>query len=243
MPRRPAITGHDIDPAAAGSGPAAASGGADAPPRRGGRPSREQAEKLRDEILDVATGLFLAEGYGATSIEEVARRAGISKRTFYHRFSDKAALFSAVVHRIIERLRPANREALYTGDTLEDILLHLAQAMLRGALAPEALALYRIIIAEAGRFPELALAVTEQTASRGAVARIAALLQREAASGKITVDDCSFAAAQFLQMVVSLPQRRGLGLGPPMTAAECDAWAEKTVTLFLNGCRPRGASP
>ena len=72
----------------------------------GGRPSRAQAEKLGERILDAATTLFLAHGYGATSIEEVARRARVSKRTFYHRFDDKPALFGAVVHRIVERLRP-----------------------------------------------------------------------------------------------------------------------------------------
>jgi AcrR family transcriptional regulator len=50
--------------------------------------------------------LFLSLGYGATSIEAVARRARGSKRTFYHRFHDKPELFVAVVHRIIDRLRP-----------------------------------------------------------------------------------------------------------------------------------------
>src|SRR5947209_19814422 len=57
----------------------------DADRRRGGRPSREQAALLGERILDTATELFLAEGYGATSIEAIAQRAGISKRTFYHR--------------------------------------------------------------------------------------------------------------------------------------------------------------
>src|ERR1700704_1353334 len=71
-------------------------------PRRGGRPSRKQAARLGERIVDAATHLFLAHGYGATSIEAVARRARVSKRTFYHRFPDKPALFAAVVHRIIE---------------------------------------------------------------------------------------------------------------------------------------------
>src|SRR5947208_875980 len=60
-------------------------------PSRGGRPSREQAARLGERILDVATHLFLSHGYGATSIEAVARRARVSKRTFYHRFPDKPA--------------------------------------------------------------------------------------------------------------------------------------------------------
>jgi AcrR family transcriptional regulator len=64
---------------------------------------REQAALLGDRILDVATELFLADGYGATSIEAVAQRAKISKRTFYHRFPDKAALFDATLRRVLDR--------------------------------------------------------------------------------------------------------------------------------------------
>src|ERR1700693_570770 len=75
-------------------------------PRRGGRPSRQPAAPLSERILAAATQLFLSLGYGATSVEAVARRARISKRTFYHRFRDKPALFVAVVHRIVDRLRP-----------------------------------------------------------------------------------------------------------------------------------------
>src|ERR1700739_3142243 len=68
-------------------------------PGRGGRPSREEAGQLQIRILDAATELLLSEGYGATSIEAVARRARVSKRTFYHRFMDKPALTCAVARR------------------------------------------------------------------------------------------------------------------------------------------------
>src|SRR6266699_4535907 len=82
-------------------------------PSRGGRPSRQHAARLGERILDAATHLFMSHGYGATSIEAVARRARVSKRTFYHRFDDKPALFVAVVHRIIDRLRsPGDVELL-----------------------------------------------------------------------------------------------------------------------------------
>jgi AcrR family transcriptional regulator len=74
----------------------------------------------------VATALFLSEGYGSTSIDAVARRAGISKRTFYHRFEDKAALFAAVVHRIIQQIRPPPEVPLLEGATLHEVLRRLA---------------------------------------------------------------------------------------------------------------------
>ena len=206
-------------------------------PRRGGRPSREAAALLQDRILDIATELFLAEGYGETTIELVAKLARISKRTFYHRFPDKAALFGAVVHRIVARLRPPDVADLFAGNNLEEILTRLARVILRAALTPQALALHRVILAEAGRFPALAAAVADRPASQEAIERIAHLLQREATAKRITLDAPQFAATQFLQMVVALPQRRALGLGVPMTPGELDAWARQTTNLFVNGCR------
>src|ERR1700684_3273643 len=99
---------------------------------RGGRPARADALRLRQRILEVATELFLAKGYGSTTIEAVAAHAGISKRTLYHRFDDKSALFAAVVHEIIEQIRPPPSVPLIEGATLHDVLRRLAGMMVRG---------------------------------------------------------------------------------------------------------------
>ena len=205
-------------------------------PRRGGRPSRQQAARLGERIVDAATHLFLAHGYGATSIEAVARRARISKRTFYHRFDDKPALFVAVVHRIIDRLRsPADVESL-VGD-LQEVLQRLARFILRAALSPEAVALNRMIVAESARFPKLAAVVTERGVTEEAIRIIAGILEREIRAGNLALDNPTFAAQQFLYMIIALPQRRAMGFGAPMTPAELDAWARDVVNLSLNGCR------
>jgi TetR/AcrR family transcriptional regulator, mexJK operon transcriptional repressor len=204
--------------------------------RHGGRPSRAAALELRDRILEVATELFLTEGYGSTSIEAVAARARISKRTFYHRFDDKAALFAAVVHRIIEHLRPPPEVPLLEGATLQEILRRLAGLILRAALSAQAIALHRLITAESVRFPNLVRAVYDEGAQEATVL-IGDLLARELRDPRLTLELRSFAAAQFLHMVVALPQRRIMGLGAPMTPSELEAWADDTVNLFLNGCR------
>ncbi len=205
------------------------------PRRSGGRPSRQAAEQLRGRIIAAATELFLAQGYGATSIEAVARRAGISKRTFYHRFPDKAALFGAVIRGVVERLRPNDDASLFVGGDIGDVLFRVAQAILKAALTAEGLALYRIIVAEAGRFPELAATVAGQGASQEGVTRIAALLRHMLAHKETPADGYRFAATQFLFMVLAVPQRRAIGLGSPMTEAESDQWARDTVRLFLDG--------
>jgi len=174
---------------------------------RGGRPSRQQAAQLGERIVDAATHLFLAHGYGATSIEAVARRARISKRTFYHRFDDKPALFVAVVHRIIDRLRsPADVERL-VGD-LPEVLLRLARFILRAALLPQAVALNRMLVAESARFPKLAAVVTELGVTDEAIRVIAGILEREIRAGNLVLDNPKFAAQQFLYMIIALPQRR-----------------------------------
>jgi TetR/AcrR family transcriptional regulator, mexJK operon transcriptional repressor len=190
---------------------------------------------LRERILKAATELFLHEGYGSTTIEAVAARAGISKRTFYDRFDDKAALFAAVVHRVIEEIRPPADVPLVAGVTLPSILRRLATLILRAALSPQALALHRLVTAESARFPELAYAVDSDASQGEATSLIGGLLAHELPNAKITAEHRLFAAQQFIHMVATVPQRRAMGYGTPMTGAELDAWANNVVLLFLDG--------
>lgn len=203
----------------------------------GGRPSRLESARLSDRILDVATALFLGDGFGATSIEAVAKRAGVSKRTFYHRFSGKEMLFEAVVRRMIERWTPPFDEALLNAPDLASALRRAAEHMLRVALTPEALALHRMVIAEARRFPGLARILHELGAA-AAIERIAGEFDRRIAAGEMRRMDSRFAAEQFILMVVTGPQRRALGLGGPLCPGELAHWIAESVGLFLEGCRP-----
>jgi TetR/AcrR family transcriptional regulator, mexJK operon transcriptional repressor len=209
--------------------------------RHGGRPTRHEAAALADKILDAATTLFLSRGFGATSIEAVASRARISKRTFYHRFADKAALYRAVVQRLLQHWLPQFEAAFDDPAPLDVVLERSARRMLGLALSPEALSLHRLLQAEAERFPELVEIVIEQGASRG-IERVATLLEQERRAGRIALDDCRFAAMQFQEMVLSIPLRRATGFGTPMSDDECANWARQCVTLFIEGCRaqPRG---
>jgi AcrR family transcriptional regulator len=205
------------------------------PKRRGGRPSLDEAGQLRDRILDAATELLLRDGYGATSIESIADRAGVSKRTFYSRFTDKPALMSAVVARIIDTQRPPADAPLIAGETLDAMLRHLAALILRAALTPQLLALHRLIVAESQRFPDLAKAVARAGGRAEAIAVISELLLHHAGAAALTKASANFAAEQFLQLIVSLPQMRALGLGTPMKPRELDAWVRRSVAIFLGG--------
>ncbi len=198
---------------------------------------------MRGRILEVATELFLVEGYGSTSIEAVAARAGISKRTFYHRFDDKAALFTAVVHQIVEHIRPPAEIPLLKGSNLEQVLRRLAGIILQAALSPQAMALNRLIVAESMRFPHLARAVYNGPETKEAIDLISDLLARELPDAGLTSDLRRFCAMQFLQMLVVVPQRRAMGAETPMSRRELAAWARNTVSLLLNGCRGIAGKP
>jgi AcrR family transcriptional regulator len=211
-------------------------------PRRGGRPTREEAVALGERIVAVATRLFLEQGFGATSIEGVAESAQISKRTFYHRFRDKPDLFRAVIKHMIAAWSAAAESELVIDGPAEETLMRAARQILAAALSPEALKLYRVLIAEAPHFPELAAIVNEQ--SGAAWRRLATFFEREARAQKLGAPDPAFAAEQFANMVLAGPRRRALGLGPAMSAAELDRWTERTVALFLDGMRARnGTTP
>ena len=210
-------------------------------PRTGGRPSRVEAERIGEEILAAAAEMFLAQGYGATSIEAIAKRIRISKRTFYSRFKDKAAVFEAVVHGIVGRLRPADMSALFVGGTVAEILTRIGTLALQAAVTPQAIALQRLVVAEVTKFPELAAIAAGEGTRQAAIAALGALLARELPP--LPDDDARFAAEQFLQMIITLPQRRAMGLGPPMTADDHRLWVQRTVALFLRGCDRRSHGP
>ncbi len=219
---------------------------ADAAPTasRGGRPSREAAAQLGERILDAAMELMLEQGYGATSIEAVAARAGVSKRTFYHRFADKAALVQAVVARVVERARPplaprpaqpgqAPEQQAEGVEALRQSLHEFGTHTLRAALSPQVLALYRLIVGESHRFPDLLRAVALSGGRAQAVRTLVETMRRHLP--QLAPAQAEFASQQFLQMLVSLPQLRAMGIGDAMSESDCDQWVTQTVDLLLQG--------
>jgi hypothetical protein len=108
--------------------------------------------------------------------------------------------------------------------------------ILNAAVSPQAIALHRLIVAESARFPELTRVLALEGATEEATTLIAGILDRAVKVRRLRIDDTRFAAQQFLHMVVTLPQRRAMGLGEPMSADELREWPHKVVDLFLRGC-------
>ena len=198
---------------------------------RGGRPTRAEAERRQQELLEIAGAMFMKHGFDGTSVDGVAEAAAMSKRTLYAHYRDKNELFSAVLRNLIDRwLVPINQFRAGTSD-LEPMLMEIGRHLLTSALAPQAVSLHRIIIAESERRPEFGrLAYTE--GRRPAIRAIAAGLRRHAPL--LRADDLEGVAEQFVSLVIDSSLRlAALGIGPDPHDVETRVRA--AVDLFLNG--------
>lgn len=122
-------------------------------PRRG-RPRADQAGQVEARIIAAASTLFLEQGFGRTTLDQVAEAAHAGKTTLYGRFPTKEALFSAVVLRYVDELQ-ARMAIVPTSGTVKERLVQVGIALADLTLAEESIALMRLTIAEAKAFPEL----------------------------------------------------------------------------------------
>ncbi len=121
---------------------------------------RSKSEVKTEAILKGAMAEFLAHGYAATSMDKVAKTAGVSKATVYSHFGDKEGLFSAVIQNLAEdkfQTVMGLEKPQSLKDDPQEILSAIATRMLENAKGDRAFQDFiRIIIGESGRFPELA---------------------------------------------------------------------------------------
>jgi len=118
---------------------------------------RRRAEARPDEVLDAALELFIENGFAATRVEDVAKRAGISKGAVYLYFPSKEALLEGLVRRAILPVADSALEALgsYEGDPR--IVLTAVLKMIAHRLAdPKVIAMPKLIFREIAGFPALA---------------------------------------------------------------------------------------
>jgi AcrR family transcriptional regulator len=190
-----------------------------------------EAGSKERQILDGAALVFARNGYAGASMSLIAREAGVSKGTLYNYFNSKAELFAAYVH------RDCSRWIALIFDDLEvspaEMLKQVGLRMVSMLLAEPALTMYRMVIAEAETFPELA----ETFYSAGpahAVAHVAGFLRRASAEGLLCVEDADFAAEQFLALLQTrLCMKRRLRLIAMPTEAEIERVVSCAVQMFL----------
>ena len=186
-----------------------------------------------ESILTAAQHMFLASGFGAVSMDAIAREAGASKATLYAYFSSKEELFGAVVAREGERyFRGFSAGELDPGD-VEKSLTEIAQRFLQLVLSPDAIAVNRITIAEAVRFPQLGEVFWRSGPERTRT-QIEAFLRRANKAGTLSVADPKLAAEQFIALMRGdWHLRQLLRLDAPPQPAELRDAAHAAVATFL----------
>ena len=197
----------------------------------GAAPSSKQAD-----ILHAAHELFMEQGYGATSMDAIAAKAGVSKRTIYSHFDSKDGLFSAMMDAACERIGGADFSKAEKPDPTacpREFLERYGGAFVAIINSPEGLNLLRIVIHEAARFPDLAAAFYRSgpaEVERDLVAHFEAFV----AAGVMRIDDPTHAAWQFISMLKGRPHfERMLAMAPAHGTDELNAFVERIVDDFL----------
>jgi TetR/AcrR family transcriptional repressor of mexJK operon len=184
-------------------------------------------------IVEAATRVFLDLGYGAASMDAIAAEAGVSKQTVYSHFGAKEALFEAIIEDKCDELLAPVFEAFRPGHDHAKALDEVAWQFLSVILAPPSTALFRVIVSESVRFPELANAFY-RAGPQTAVDNLAGYLKELNRAGVIATNDPMASARQFFALLRGdLYMRRLLDLAPEPTAAKVAAVAHEAVTGFL----------
>jgi TetR/AcrR family transcriptional repressor of mexJK operon len=179
----------------------------------------------RERVLRAATSSFLARGYGS-SVDDIARRAGVAKQTVYQHFANKDELFKAVAGDLAKRVL-----VKLEGGDIRQSLIRFALEYRRRALGAQGIATFRTLVPEVPRFRALARDMYANTAGE-MVRRLAEFLQQ-----KLNVPDPEFAAEMFLSMLTGHDRLKRLFAVPPGAESEA-ARTARIVDCFLKAHQP-----
>ena len=191
----------------------------------------------RAQMLAASRALFMAQGYGAVSMDAVARAAGVSKATLYAHFSSKDQLFATIIgdacRRNIADEGFVPSVEIASVDDLRATLIRLGQRMIRFFLEPDSLAIHRIVIAESARFPELGQAFFDNGPAQ--VRRLLGLwLSQQTQAGWLNAPDSATAAEQFVALVRGgIYMRASLNLPPDPLRPGPEESVRSAVDMFL----------
>ncbi|MBC1224286.1 TetR/AcrR family transcriptional regulator [Nostoc sp. UCD121] len=184
----------------------------------------------QEQILQGAMQVFLIDGYAGTSMDRVSAEAGVSKQTIYSHFQDKEGLFKA----LIERVTIASFQGIFCTEDLHGeptiLLREIAETYLtKVAENPEYLALFRLIITESQRFPELAKLYTQTVIQRGRLL----LSQYLASHPELGISDPEATAQIFFGSLVSYVMVQEMLYGKEMMPLSRDRILDSLMSFLL----------
>jgi TetR/AcrR family transcriptional regulator, mexJK operon transcriptional repressor len=179
----------------------------------------------RERVLRAATSSFLARGYGS-SVDDIARRAGVAKQTVYQHFANKDALFKAVAGDLAKRVL-----VKLEGGDIRQSLIRFAVEYRKRALGAQGIATFRTLLPEVPRFRALARDMYANTAGE-MVRRLAEFLKE-----KLAAPDPEFSAEMLISMLAGVDRMKRLFAVLPGPESET-ARATRIVDLFLKAHQP-----
>lgn len=205
---------------------------AKAPARRNraGRPTADELERRKLKVMEVATAMFASRGFAATTLLDIAKKAGVATRTLYQHFGDKEAIFREVIFaRDTARIDPPE---LGEGEDLVAALRKAAHYSYEVALGPRSIELMRLMIAESARFPELMSKVASAIFTRF-TSNVAVLFRQLADKGLIPEGDHDESAELFVDLL--LGNRTVMIYFGWASVAPTEKDIEVKIALFING--------
>ena len=198
------------------------------------RSETPRSEARRRAILDVARELFLANGYAAVSMSEIATRLGGSKGTLYNYFRSKEELFAAFM--LDTCLGPSNEVFDHMpppGGDLRGDLIDIAANLLKFLFREETMGIHRLVTAESGRFPELGQIFYETGPKRGDV-KLGEYIQRLMDAGLLRPGNAENVGRRLKELAMSdIYTRRLWNVIPDPSPAQFREHAAEAVDIFL----------
>lgn len=204
----------------------------DAEPRSRGRPSAPEAE-LRSAAVEATLALLLTQGYAATTVDAVAKRAGMAKKTLYRFAENRDALVMQAIASWTDAFQPAFEQDAQRAAEVSPLLEQGLHAIAQQVLSVQAVGVFCLLQSE---FPgrEALLATYQRNGIERGRAIVADWLQRQQRHGWLRELDCAQTSDLLLAMVMAEPLRQmALGLLPP--GSDIDNRIAAALTLVLPG--------
>ena len=184
----------------------------------------KNAEQKQQDIVIAAEALFLRQGYGVSSMDQIALEAGVTKQTVYRYFASKSDLFGAVM----QRVRTAEAEPWrFDGGAIADELSGFASYLLGFHLQEKALGLYRIMLTEAAQEDLLAT-----FKSKGPQQVLQPLI--EYLSQKAQLEDPAFCSQMFATMILAPRNQMLMSNTQVMKKSAQKEHVQKVTRLFVH---------
>lgn len=201
-----------------------------------GRRASQRASR-RDAIFAIAKQYFLKHGYAGTSMSAIAAELGGSKGTLWSYFPSKEELFAAVIDEASANFRAQLSEILTPAEDVCTTLTRFCLRLLEKMAAPEPLALYRVVVSEAARFPELGRIFFDRAISRSQ-RLLADYIEGVMDRGYLRREDPLSAARCLIGLcTANWHQQWLLGVLPQPTPEMMRAEVERGINIFMAGMR------